>query len=157
VTTAQRKQQHEIMSGEPPSMQITEIEWRPTINDEVYQSTLILAFPGYPFNQTTVLIKALSFIKMLQGTPGDLATKDARRQFNKVKKDCTKFDASATTINGGTGVSHFAPQAPCFAPQAPCFAPQAPCFAPQAPHILIIFPCRIFVIVLHTSTMTQHF
>jgi hypothetical protein len=92
------------MSGEPSSAQITEIEWRPTINDEVYTSDHIIAGAGYPFQKPTALIKATSFIKMTRGTPSDVATKDARRHLDTIQENCPEF-VDAVDINDKTAVS----------------------------------------------------
>ncbi len=92
------------MSGEPSSVQITEIEWRPTINDEVYTSDHIIAGAAYPFKNPTALIKATSFIKMARGTPCDLATKDARRHFEHIQEKCPEF-VDVADINDKTAVS----------------------------------------------------
>ncbi len=94
------------MSGEPSSVQITEIEWRPIINDEVYTSDHIIAGAGYPFQNPTALIKATSFIKMARGTPSDFATQSARRHLDHIQENCPEF-VDAPVINAETAVSPY--------------------------------------------------
>ncbi len=95
------------MSGEPSqsSVQVTEIEWNPVINAQEYRSDLIVALQGYPFNKTTALIKAISFINMTRATPAALGNKDARQQLYRIQDKCATLNASSE-IYGGLVVSY---------------------------------------------------
>jgi hypothetical protein len=110
------------MSGAQSSTQITEIKWNPVIDKQVYPSDLIIASHGHPFNETTALINAISFIKMARATPFVLGNKDARQHLYRIQAKCAdgKFgvtvslhpkcseptDNPLNTIYDGTSYKH---------------------------------------------------